>query len=233
MITMDFTTTACNRIDVIRKTYESFSKNLLGVDFKKCKLYINVDPLPEPSLRQLEDICEMCWEFFGEVETNYPCTPNYTAAYKWLYTHAQTKLIFNLEDDWILPKPIQIDVLTNAFEKNPNLYAASFRAYPHHYISIPTSPQVLHRRFYLPVGKGLDPTINPEIQLRADKIPGIELPNKRSEHGRIIRMAGKGYIWPETGGSHNIVVKDIGREWIEKTTFKRPDSKESFTTWIK
>jgi len=233
MITMDFTTTACNRVDIIERTYRSFSTKLLGVDFKSCTLYINVDPIPDMNSKQMEEILDMCHNYFGKVVMNIPDKPNYTASYKWLYTHAQSKLIFNLEDDWILLEEVHIDSLIKAFVKYPELYAASFRAYPHRYISIPTSPQVLHKRFYVPVGKGLDPTINPEIQLRADKIPGIELPNKRTEHGRIIEMTGKGYMWPETGGIHNVIVEDIGRDWMKDKPFKRPDTKESFTTWIK
>jgi len=232
MISMDFTMTACNRADIINTTLESFHNNLLDVDWDNCSLIINVDPIPKMKDGDADNIHNICCKYFKSVQFHIPEEPNYTAAYKWIYKHATTKLIFNLEDDWMMLKPISITKLTDAFDKYPFLYASSFRAYPHRYISIPTSPQVLHSRFYKAVGEGLNPSINPEIQLRAEKIPGLLLPNKRPEHGRSVNMDGKGYIWPEQIGVNHIVVSDIGRYWISKQPFKKPDNKETFTTWI-
>ena len=44
---LEFTTTACNRPEILEKTYKSFTTNLKDINFNKSTLYINIDPSPD------------------------------------------------------------------------------------------------------------------------------------------------------------------------------------------
>jgi len=227
---LDFTTTATNRIDIIEQTYRSFTTNLKGVDFKRSTLYINIDPIPTMNKIDFENIKTMCLKYFGNIVANVPEKPNYTQAYKWLFTNATNQFVFNLEDDFALIRQIEITDLLYYFDKYPELYCVALRLYHYHYKSIPTSPQLLHRRYYKSVGLGLDPSINPEIQLRGKKW-GLEMPTFRPEYGPKIDTNGRLVVYPEPTGPENVITIDIGRDWIEHSGFKRPDTKEKFLTW--
>ena len=43
---INFTTTATVRPDILEKTYKSFTNKLVGIDFSKTTIYINIDLLP-------------------------------------------------------------------------------------------------------------------------------------------------------------------------------------------
>jgi hypothetical protein len=225
---VNFTTTAMNRPDIVNATYASFYKNLKGIDWKKSTLLINIDPLPEGDR---EAVVRVGQQYFGHVRARLPKTPNYTAAYNWLWSNADSPIIFNLEDDWELTREVDANMLASFFDREDTLYAVALRAYPHTYISVPTSPAFLHERYYKAIGGNLDPTINPEIQLRGSKW-GIDMPTKRPEYGPHISTKGKLHMWPEGKGNQHIVVKDIGREWMLQSKFRRPEGKSNFTTWV-
>lgn len=218
---LDFTTTAVNRPDIVDRTYSSFYKNLKNVDFDQCTLYINIDPLPKSEGR--EEVVEVSKKYFGNVVSRMPEKGNYTEAYNWLWSSAQTEYLFNLEDDWILIKEVNIEKLINIFHEQEGLYEVALRAYPYKYDKCPTSPNIMHRRYYSKVGGNLDPNINPEVQLRGKNF-GLEMPSKDSG----ISAKGKIIAWPK----NRIIVKDIGREWIENSKLRRPNKKSHFTTWV-
>ncbi len=218
---MDFTTTAMARPDIVYETYYSFNKNLKDIDLKKCRLFINIDPLPEDVNR--EDVVKVCSEFFGEVIHRMPDKPNYTAAYNWLWRSAKTNIIFNLEDDWELLEQIPVYRLIEFFDFYPNLFEVALRAYPYKYDKCPTSPSFMHRRFYGAVGGKLNENINPETQLRGKnfgiEMPGLEVPN----NDKLV-------AYPKD----RIIVKDIGRKWLNNSNYKKPNCKKChFTAWEK
>jgi len=228
MIPFDFTTTATNRIDIVEHCYASFHKNLEWVDWNNSTLLINIDPVPLGI--NASNFMDMCSKYFGQVIINIPDKPNYTQAYKWVYRKANSKLIFNLEDDFILTRKVDVRALVEYFNQNKELYSVSLRVYPWHYQSIPTSPQILHKRFYKIVGEGLDPKINPEVQLRGSKW-GLKMPTFREGYGPKISEKGKLVVYPEQGGDHNCIVKDIGREWSKSRGLLRTKEKKDFVTW--
>jgi len=222
---IDVTCTAMPRPKIVEKTFKSFSKNLQYLDFKKQTLYMNVDPLPGFENARKE-VVEMAKEYFGEVVVNLPRVPNYTSAYNWVWSKAKTKFILNLEDDWGLLRPVDVRILLKYFTVNPKLMEVALRAYSYYYSACPTSPSIMHQRYYKAVGGKLNPKFNPECQLRGKNF-GIEMP------ARSLGVSPKGKIiaYPEKGT--DIIVKDLGRGWIKKSPFKRPNvSKKNFTSWI-
>jgi hypothetical protein len=220
---IDFTTTAMARPEILEQTYQSFSENLRGLDLNKCRLFINIDPLPEGVNRN--GCIVVAKKYFKEVVVNLPEEPNYTAAYNWLWSSAESEFIFNLEDDWRLAVEVRWSDLIAYFKKYPQLLSVALRAYRYDYKSCPTSPSVMHRRFYGAVGGNLDETINPESQLRGANF-GIEMPAKVFG----IPPKGKVVAHPHSG----VILEDLGRDWIKQSDYRIPPVKKNrFVRWVK
>lgn len=225
MINMDFTTTAMARPEIVDKTYASFSKNLKGIDLNGCRLFINIDPLPEDIDRK--KVTKIAQKYFKEVYPNYPENPNYTAAYNWIWSNAKSEFIFNLEDDWELLREVSIPELLEYFKKYPELMEVALRAYSYRYRACPTSPSIMHSRYYKAVAGKLNEKINPEIQLRGKSF-GIEMPAPRFK----ISWKGKVVAYPEQNDEKSIILKDLGREWLKKSGFRKPKTEKSkFISW--
>jgi len=224
-VIMDFTTTAMARPSILNTTLNSFSKNLVGIDLKKCRLIINIDPLP-PEIRR-KNVVKVARKYFGEVIYNYPKTANFTAAVNWTWSRAKTEYIFHLEDDWELTQKVSIPKVIKHFEINKQLLQIIFRAYRYRYITCALSPSIIHRRMYSAIGGNLNEKMNPEAQLRGERF-GIIMP-RRGKPG--ITPAGKIVVHPPK--SRKIVLRDLGRAWIRKTKYKKTGAgkKARFLTW--
>lgn len=220
---MDFTTTAMARPHIIDRTFNSFSKNLAGINLKECRLLINIDPLP-PEIKR-KQVVSVAKKYFKEVHHNYPKKANFTAACNWIWANATTKYIFHLEDDWELVKRVSVPRLLDYFEKNEELLQVVLRAYKYRYKTCALSPSIIHRKMYSAVGGKLDTKINPEAQLRGKRF-GIEMPTRR---GTLNKR--KLIVYPEAIKS--VVLSDIGRRWINKTKYRKGGAgkKARFLTW--
>lgn len=223
-LTMDFTTTATARPHIVKKTYSSFNRHLKGINLKECRLFINVDPIPKGVKQRL--VGQVAEKYFGEVISNYPKVPNYTAAYNWVWSNAESKYIFNLEDDWELSVDVDIPKLLENFDRHPNLYIVALRAYKYRYLTCPTSPGIMHERYYRKLGGNLNNNLNPEAQLRGKRF-GLEMPTREGK----ISPKGKVVVYP----THvkKVIVHDIGRVWAKKQGFKKGGGgkKARFITW--
>lgn len=223
MIAMDFTTTATSRPDIVERTYSSFNKHLKGIDLKQCRLFINVDPIPRDVKQKF--VTKVGLKYFKEVISNYPKKPNYTAAYNWIWSMAESKYIFNLEDDWELTTDVNVEELVSYFDTYPNLYIVPLRAYKYRYLTCPTSPGIMHERYYKAVAGNLNEGLNPEVQLRGNKF-GLSMPSKE----RKISPKGKVIVYPSE--IKRVIVRDIGRVWARNQKFKKGGGKKSyFITW--
>jgi len=221
---LDITTPAMARPDIVNRTLESFSKNLKGIDFKKCRLIINVDPLPENVKRK--EVIKVANKYFGEVIYNFPEKANFSAACNWIWSQATSTCILHLEDDWILKEPVNIKEILRYFEEHKNLQVVQLRAYRFKYDKIALSPCIMHKKLYSAIAGNLKEDINPEVQVRGEKF-GIVMPypsGNVSHKGKII-------TYPK---GHKIILKDIGREWINKTQYRKQKVKKArFVTWEK
>ncbi len=221
-IVMDFTTPAMARPDILDKTYSSFSKNLKGIDLKECRLFINIDPLPSDVNRT--KVIEVAKKYFGEVHPNCPDKANFTTACNWLWSNAETEYIFHIEDDWQLIKEVPVKRMLKYFKKHSELMEVCLRAYRYKYTICPLSPNIMHKRYYKAVAGKLNEKVNPEIQLRGKNF-GIEMPAPSLG----VKWQGKIIAYPEN--QVDVVIKDIGREWLKKSKFKKPRRKGKFTSW--
>lgn len=225
MIKMDFTTTAMSRPRVLEATLKSFTQKLKGVDFENSRLIINIDPLP-PNIKRKETIA-VAKSFFKNVEYNLPKTPNFTAAVNWTWSRAKTEYIFHLEDDWELLRPVPVEKLIKKFDEIPGLLQIILRAYRYAYKTCALSPSIIHSRMYRKIAGRLNEEINPEAQLRGERF-GLIMPRRGkasfTSRGRIIVHPAK---------PRQVILKDLGRAWINKTRYKKSGGgkKARFLTW--
>lgn len=212
MITLEFSTTAMCRPGLLRRTYKSFCSKMKGVDFENSTLYLNVDPLP--SVEQADDTIAVAKKFFGNVVSNVPKEPNFTAAVKWCWSNVTGPYVFHLEDDWLLRQKVDVELmckrLTNLYKDKHKVVQVYLRAYPG--ISrekICLSPSLLDGDLVRRAVQIFNTSLNPEIQLRGTVVQGISLNHTKA-----------------------ILIKDIGRAWLNKTNFGHPPRKARFTSWI-
>lgn len=234
---IDFTTTAMPRPDILNRCYKSFQKNLIGIDLKECDLYINVDPLPSNMPRQtiyikklIDSTIEVAATCFKKVVARTPKEANYASAYKWLWGEAKSDIIFNLEDDWELLKPVNVSHMLRKFDICQSLYQVVFRAYTYVYPTCCTSPSFLHRRWYYPISQGMNTKENPESQIHKNNNGKFKVfvPNRKTcdwkkypGEKRVI----ENYITPYPKYRNvkgNIIVRDIGKKWIENSPYCSP-----------
>lgn len=201
-----FTTTAMARPELIERTYGSFKENMSGIDWGSTTLFVNIEPLPDANA--VNSVIEVCKQFFGRVVTRTPKEANFTKALSWCWNQVNTDYVLHLEDDWVLTSKIEFKDLLKLFV-NDKTKQVVLRAYPYEYDKMCLSPSVIRgswvKRFEF------DFNLNPEVQLR------------------------KSWVRPEyiNVPHNNIVVKDIGRKWIESSDYKKPGHKASFTSWEK
>jgi hypothetical protein len=254
---IDVCTTAMCRPKLVEKTYQSFTDNLKGVDWKNSTLYVNIDPFPhddgpewEEMKKKAVQLIKMAETYFGTVKARCPKVPNYTSAYAWIWGNATQKIILNLEDDWALNREVDIMELVESFEQCKTLYEVVLRAYNYHYPCTCTSPALLHRRYYGKVASKFDTLRNPETQTHSREDLGIFIPNKKNCRGESIKNYVR--VWPVrweqdlklfSTSKEFIAVDDIGREWLDNSPYMRPQmldaddprykKKAKFTSWIK
>jgi len=184
-------------------------------------VFINIDPVGPDTPEMLVETLQ---GMVGSVEFHIGAAPNFTAACNWLWRQPSDEYIFHLEDDWELVAPVHIDDLLQPFNREDSFLQVALRAYPYAYDKVCLSPSVLHRRFYKAVAGKLDERKNPEVQLRGN-VFGLELPSPKEG----IRSIGK--VTVHSACREKIYIKDLGRAWLKKQPYARPDVKTEFTTW--
>jgi len=196
------------RPDVFIRTYDSFRRNLLGIDWKNSKIYLNVDPMPSSGL--VSSVIDAAKEYFGTVIVRSPKNASFPAAVEWWWKTVEEGIYLHLEDDWVLTKKISIKYLVRQFQ-NKDIQQVIIRAYSRGYRKMCLSPSVIRSDFAKKFT--FNHNLNPEIQLRTQFV-------KR-----------KNICCPFV--KKNVLVKDIGREWIENKDFRKPKAKCDFTSWEK
>ena len=227
----EFTTTATNRPKILEETYKSFTNNIKDVDFGKSVLYINIDPVPEGERKEAIEVAK---KYFGRVVEKLPDVPNFTNAVKWCWSQPQGEFFFHLEDDWTLRSKIMIKELKDKLScmiENSKRYriksrmldkyvAVNLRAYD--FINdgrVCLSPGLFLTSWAKKAAEILDPQHNPERQMRRGFGIGKEfLIESRALH--------------HPHNKNNIIINDIGRDWLEKSNYRKKDGM-AFSFWEK
>lgn len=207
---IDITTSATIRPALLNETLSSFRANMLN-DSHEYRFIINVDPIGEPV--SADRVIDVAKSHFKEVVYRKPDTPCFADAVIWCWKQTTSDLVFHLEDDWVLSKPIDLDTLLKTISEFPQYdsfrlskkrvrVSSKTRVVP--YVHLSLNPVFIRQTFIQEAVKYMLPTKNPEKQLR------IVDP----ECGKFIQKTKHG-IYVEQGV--NAIVKDIGRKWMERT----------------
>ena len=201
---LEFTTTACNRPEILYQTYKSYTTKLKGIDFKKSTLYINIDPAPNND--NIMNVIHVAKYFFGNVVYNIPETPNFAEAVLWCFNQVKGEFFFHLEDDWILREEININDMIKILNKGNYLQCIlnkKSNIEPFEPAFIPSLFRTKVMKFYLSL---MNNESNPEAQIK--NIYRNNLYNIRK------------YV--SINFKTNIELShDIGREWLKKKGLKR------------
>lgn len=117
---LDVVTTATLRPELLELTYRSFY-NRFFKKIKHCRLIINIDPVPTRDERQLNEILSICHYWFPEVIYRHPLEASFPAAVQWAWSQTETEYVFHLEDDWLLTKQINPELVIKYFSEAPQL----------------------------------------------------------------------------------------------------------------
>ena len=241
MYRIDVTITACCRDDILYSTLHSFCHNFLGWADARC--VINIDPLGYSTPDQVLDVCN---EFFNDVVYRVAEQPNFARAFKWCWDHAEADYVFHLEDDWLMLRDVDINVIFNLLEKYENLALLrlpafvsgetqmknwnKFFPYNGEFYECPAEmrtglgfcghPSLIKMRFVDRVRCHLRSDYNPEKIFHAR---GGEI------HNEILRWRYGVYGKP----GWRPVIRDIGRRWMIENNYRKSGSKAFFLKWEK
>lgn len=218
-IFLEFTTTACNRPAVLSSTYSSYSKNLKGVDFKKSRLYLNIDPSPDSTdINRVEEVAK---QYFGEVIVNYPNTSNFSAAAFWCFSQVKGDMFFHLEDDWHLTREIDIHQMISKLGTTNLQCILNKKRTPTalRELGEPSFvPSLISTKYWQKYLIDFDLSINPEYQMKT---------RFRDKSTSLFNNKSVNY------DSSKELSKDIGRLWLTKNGLTRNYKKgTSWSPWI-
>jgi hypothetical protein len=211
--TISFTTTAMPRPEIIEKTYSSFCSRLGGLDYKRVRLYLNVDPLPDDQANERRaQVIEVGRRFFGQVVANIPEKPNFANAVKWAFSQPTTHYVFHLEDDWELMLPLKIQSFAQFFN-NEHVQQVALRAWKIQGGNFFLSPSIIRSSFSRLIAEKMNENTNPEVQIRTLRDPQRHL----------------FFYFPFD--KHNVILRDLGRHWLSDAMYVRGG--KDFVQWTK
>jgi hypothetical protein len=214
---LSFSTTAMVRSSIIEQTYSSFQRRT-GLDFKKFKLRINIDPAPSVSEKKAMEVVNIAKRYFGHVDFNLSKSCSFPKAVKWCWSDISTPYLFHLEDDWRLMKDVNLEAMINILEGNNNIHQVCMRAYCNQK-DLGLLPNVIRSDTAMKFARFLKDDVNPEIQLKSGEC--------KDDAGDQVCCPHAAIQYPYQ--PDNTVIKDLGRLWMKSTNMVRPGN--FFTAW--
>jgi hypothetical protein len=202
------------RPGIVLETYRSFAANLRGVDFAASTLYLNIDPKPIEG--DAGAVVLAAREHFGNVVVNQPEHACFPAAVKWCWSQPGGEFLLNLEDDWLLERPVQIADMLAPLRADPGLSCVNIRIYPHNDDRLCLSPGLWRTDHAKAIAAKMRTDANPEMQLRRR--------SEKNPHGGLQ----EGYRGFQMPGPR--ALKDIGRPWMACNKLRRVGDRH-FLTW--
>lgn len=197
---LEITTTATLRPELLEITLRSFY-NRLFFKFERTRLFINIDPIGG-SQNCYESMLHISKQYCDEVIENTPETASFSKSAQWAWSQVSEPFFLHLEDDWLLKKNIDPNIILNGFSKEKKL--ASIRlnreqnsdSINHHEISL--NPNFIRTSYIKKALAKYNNRLDPEKQFYIDP-----LLSDLSNWTHI--------LYGEPGES--AYVKDIGRRW--------------------
>jgi hypothetical protein len=241
---LDITMTAVRRPEILKRTLNSFFKNLYSMAYDKCRIIVNIDPIGD-SIASFT-MCDIISAYAPRYIISLPLESSFPRAFKWTWEQVTAPWVLHLEDDWELLEPVDLASMIDMMERHKNL--ASLRLpffdstaksmknwnlqFPWNgeYFACPIElrqqagfaghPSLLRGEFVRNCVPLLDDTINPEKQFHSGNAPLVtEVLNW--EYG----------VWGKPNSKK--VLADIGSAWRTENKFQKAGSKAFFTQWEK
>jgi hypothetical protein len=240
------TTTACLRPELLNETYSSFRKFMNNGD-KFERVVINIDPVGNGSIKKMKKVCLKHFIYSSFIT---PDTANFASAFVNVWSTALNQylnndFIFNLEDDWELTKPVDLEEIEAIFRDFPKLaflrlsnHTATERTmkcwnkyipWNGRFFQCPDNlkgvmgfcghPAFIRREFVSNTLPLINPTLNPEKQFHADK--------------KILEEVYKWDYGVYADPNTSPYIHDIGRRWMVDNGFRKKGIKAFFTNWEK
>lgn len=241
---IDITMTATIRPSILKKTLESFYKNMFYKDFERFRLIINIDPVGDKV--KPKEVIRVCRKYFSksQILVTIPKYPSFPQAVLNVWNQVEANWIFHLEDDWILNKKIDIDDMISILKDYNDLACLRLYKFKTPKGKKPTffkSQYIYNKRgFYIAVDKKRQFGLNPVLirgKFFREALPlmvNTKNPEKQfrysNEKMRNILMKWSYGIYGSPG--NRVLVSDIGRTWLKNNEYKKP-TKGQFLKWEK
>jgi len=248
---IDIVTTATLRPQILRKTYSSFCNHLFKGNRDKFRLILNVDPVGDHTYRP-EDVISEAKKFFPNMIANVPKEGHFTKAVMWCWNQVEAEYVFQLEDDWVLMRPLDINVMIHILDAYPKI--ASVRLFKGQWATAMTNKLAKRhfssgrpykcsyaskkdkRRFQLYFRTYLNPSlyrgdyIKQAVKIMTPrKNPEAQLVAGFTDCPKLNSFANSwDYAVLTPNGVHRRVVRDIGRGWrVHQKIYRNTD----FVKW--
>ena len=206
--------------EIIRRTLSTFMN--FRQDSIPVSLILNIDSVGTGSA---QDIIKAVSDLIQIKEIFRPESPSFTRAACRVWARSDTDYVFNLEDDWEFVNPFSLQDVVDYLEQNPAVSSVIFEQdgmgdrgdpsfIPFTSMGYPGPPYLLNGSFVRPLGECLRKCHNiypsrPNTVIRKSlKSRNLVREKKLAE---CLETNSERAIY--TGG----IVRDIGREWIDKT----------------
>jgi hypothetical protein len=247
--------TATLRPELIKRTVESFHKNLWGYWLDFANVYVNVDEIGCDDEREhivkFQEIQKWLIEFFGKerVKINYK-QPHFPSAWFWCMLQTKSRLVFHVEEDWELNYHLEFEKMWGLFYKYSNLKhlrLSLFRSddkaikmWQKHFALWNNDFFQIEEKSVVPVGYCGHPSLNDGAWLRAAaaKMNPERNPEKQFHWGpkdflqEFVVGNDFGLYQPQ---NKHPALKEIGRQWMKDHGYKKAGGVncEWFTHWVK
>lgn len=237
---IDITITACRRPNILAKTFLSFY--CLMLDGHTCRASINIDPVGDG---KIENVINTCMAYFPNAVFQTPDKPNFSDAFKWVWSHRMgADYVLHLEDDWELLKIVDVMDMVRILENNPKLALLrlpqfkadgdkmknwnKFFPWNGEYFECPEElkmsvgfcghPSLIKREFIDNTVNYIDTTKNPEKQFHR---------GPKEIMDEVAKWSYGVYGSPK----ESAFIRDIGRRWMIENNWKKKGSKAYFMEW--
>lgn len=255
MESFDITMTATLRPELIRRTLDSFYKDLFGEWLHYAQFYVNVDPAgyeDEDEVRQKQQEIHSLFHSYlspNKAIINFSETANFPTAWFWCIDNTTNRLVFHLEEDWELNFSQDFEEMYAMFYKYPKLKHLRLNQF----VSTQESTKMWGRHFanwngdfyqiveesIVPVGWCGHPSLNDGEWIRAcaKLMDRTKNPEKQFHYNRQVvkeQILGNMFgVFHHRGKGR--AIRDIGREWMRQHGYKKTGgiNAEWFTNWEK
>lgn len=118
---IEITMTATRRPEIVDVTLSSIRREMISdSDLSNVILRINIDPIGSDKNMTFM-VMKVCSVHFKKVITYRPIQPSFPKALIRLWGSVRTKYFFNIEDDWLFLRPIDLDHMISIMEDQSDI----------------------------------------------------------------------------------------------------------------